>query len=110
MMAVVSLLNIPIKYLKYFKEVSAQKNAKKIRYRYKSKNYANEDMFIIDLNHSVINIYYENMMKKYKDIVQKLYTALYLNFRFVDVLSNELNTRKTFPQPLKCILPDNEYA
>ena len=26
---------IPIKYLKYFKEVSAQKNAKKIRYRYR---------------------------------------------------------------------------
>ena len=28
---------IPIKYLKYFKEVSAQKNAKKIRYRYRGK-------------------------------------------------------------------------
>ena len=27
--------NIPIKYLSYFKEVSAQKNAKKIRYRYR---------------------------------------------------------------------------
>jgi hypothetical protein len=27
--------NIPIKYLNYFKEVSAQKNAKKIRYRYR---------------------------------------------------------------------------
>ena len=26
---------IPIKYLKYFKMVSAQKNAKKIRYRYR---------------------------------------------------------------------------
>ena len=26
---------IPIKYLNYFKEVSAQKNAKKIRYRYR---------------------------------------------------------------------------
>ena len=26
---------IPVKYLKYFKEVSAQKNAKKIRYRYR---------------------------------------------------------------------------
>ena len=26
---------IPIKYLSYFKEVSAQKNAKKIRYRYR---------------------------------------------------------------------------
>ena len=47
---------IPIKYLKYFKMVSAQKNAKKIRYRYrgKSKNYAKLVMFIIDLNHSVI--------------------------------------------------------
>ena len=29
---------IPIKYLKYFKEVSAQKNAKKIRYRYRGKS------------------------------------------------------------------------
>ena len=27
--------NIPIKYLKYFKEVSAHKNAKKVRYRYR---------------------------------------------------------------------------
>ena len=27
--------DIPIKYLSYFKEVSAQKNAKKIRYRYR---------------------------------------------------------------------------
>ena len=27
--------NIPIKYLKYFKMVSAQKNAKKVRYRYR---------------------------------------------------------------------------
>jgi hypothetical protein len=27
--------NIPIKYLSYFKEVSAQKNAKKVRYRYR---------------------------------------------------------------------------
>jgi len=26
---------IPIKYLKYFKMISAQKNAKKIRYRYR---------------------------------------------------------------------------
>ena len=26
---------IPIKYLKYFKMVSAQKNAKKVRYRYR---------------------------------------------------------------------------
>ena len=26
---------IPIKYLSYFKEVSGQKNAKKIRYRYR---------------------------------------------------------------------------
>ena len=30
--------NIPIKYLSYFKEVSAQKNAKKIRYRYRGKS------------------------------------------------------------------------
>ena len=30
--------NIPIKYLNYFKEVSAQKNAKKIRYRYRGKS------------------------------------------------------------------------
>ena len=29
---------IPIKYLKYFKEVSAHKNAKKIRYRYRGKS------------------------------------------------------------------------
>ena len=29
---------IPIKYLKYFKMVSAQKNAKKIRYRYRGKS------------------------------------------------------------------------
>ena len=29
---------LPIKYLKYFKEVSAQKNAKKIRYRYRGKS------------------------------------------------------------------------
>ena len=29
---------IPIKYLKYFKEVSGQKNAKKIRYRYRGKS------------------------------------------------------------------------
>ena len=29
--------NIPIKYLSYFKEVSAQKNAKKVRYRYRGK-------------------------------------------------------------------------
>ena len=29
---------IPIKYLSYFKEVSAQKNAKKIRYRYRGKS------------------------------------------------------------------------
>ena len=27
--------NIPIKYLKYFKEVSNNKNAKKVRYRYR---------------------------------------------------------------------------
>ena len=27
--------NIPIKYLKYFKEVSASKRAKKVRYRYR---------------------------------------------------------------------------
>ena len=27
--------NIPIKYLKYFKEVSASRRAKKIRYRYR---------------------------------------------------------------------------
>ena len=31
-------LGIPIKYLSYFKEVSAQKNAKKIRYRYRGKS------------------------------------------------------------------------
>lgn len=30
--------NIPIKYLNYFKEVSAQKHAKKIRYRYRGKS------------------------------------------------------------------------
>ena len=30
--------NIPIKYLSYFKEVSAQKNAKKVRYRYRGKS------------------------------------------------------------------------
>ena len=30
--------DIPIKYLKYFKEVSASKNAKKIRYRYRGKS------------------------------------------------------------------------
>ena len=29
---------IPIKYLSYFKEVSGQKNAKKIRYRYRGKS------------------------------------------------------------------------
>ena len=29
---------IPIKYLKYFKEVSGHKNAKKIRYRYRGKS------------------------------------------------------------------------
>ena len=29
---------IPIKYLPYFKEVSGQKNAKKIRYRYRGKS------------------------------------------------------------------------
>jgi|TARA_B100001027_G_scaffold215183_1_gene188670 hypothetical protein len=29
---------IPIKYLKYFKEVSNHKNAKKIRYRYRGKS------------------------------------------------------------------------
>ena len=29
---------IPIKYLPYFKEVSCQKNAKKIRYRYRGKS------------------------------------------------------------------------
>jgi len=29
---------IPIKYLSYFKEVSAHKNAKKIRYRYRGKS------------------------------------------------------------------------
>ena len=29
---------IPIKYLNYFKEVSAHKNAKKIRYRYRGKS------------------------------------------------------------------------
>ena len=30
--------NIPIKYLKYFKEVSASKRAKKVRYRYRGKS------------------------------------------------------------------------
>ena len=30
--------NIPIKYLPYFKEVSAQKKAKNIRYRYRGKS------------------------------------------------------------------------
>ena len=30
--------NIPIKYLSYFKEVSANKNAMNIRYRYKGKS------------------------------------------------------------------------
>ena len=29
---------IPIKYLKYFKEISNHKNAKKIRYRYRGKS------------------------------------------------------------------------
>ena len=29
---------IPIKYLKYFKEVSNNKNAKKVRYRYRGKS------------------------------------------------------------------------
>tara|TARA_B100000029_G_scaffold860_1_gene1039 strand:- start:3631 stop:3894 length:264 start_codon:yes stop_codon:yes gene_type:complete len=32
---------IPMKYLKYFKEVSANKNAKKIRYRYRGKSKIN---------------------------------------------------------------------
>ena len=32
---------IPMKYLKYFKEVSAHKNAKKIRYRYRGKSKIN---------------------------------------------------------------------
>ena len=35
--------NIPIKYLPYFKEVSAQKNAKNIRYRYRGKSKVNYD-------------------------------------------------------------------
>ena len=30
--------NIPIKYLSYFKEVSASKRAKKLRYRYRGKS------------------------------------------------------------------------
>ena len=30
--------NIPIKYLKYFKEVSAHKNAMNVRYRYRGKS------------------------------------------------------------------------
>ena len=30
--------NIPIKYLKYFKEVSASRRAKKVRYRYRGKS------------------------------------------------------------------------
>ena len=32
---------IPMKYLNYFKEVSANKNAKKIRYRYRGKSKIN---------------------------------------------------------------------
>ena len=30
--------NIPIKYLKYFKEVSSSRRAKKVRYRYRGKS------------------------------------------------------------------------
>ena len=30
--------NIPIKYLKYFKEVSASRRAKRVRYRYRGKS------------------------------------------------------------------------
>ena len=36
--------DIPIKYLKYFKEVSASKNAKKIRYRYRGKSGMKKNM------------------------------------------------------------------
>ena len=40
---------IPIKYLKYFKEVSAHKNAKKIRYRYRGKS----KLLKVNKNHDV---------------------------------------------------------
>ena len=36
--------DIPIKYLPYFKEVSASKNAKKIRYRYRGKSGMKKNM------------------------------------------------------------------
>ena len=40
---------IPIKYLNYFKEVSAHKNAKKIRYRYRGKS----KLLKVNKNHDV---------------------------------------------------------
>ena len=40
---------IPIKYLSYFKEVSAHKNAKKIRYRYRGKS----KLLKVNKNHDV---------------------------------------------------------
>jgi len=53
--------NIPIKYLPYFKEISASRRAKKIRYRYRGKSkpgYARPQSFCHMHGADTFSIYY----------------------------------------------------
>ena len=53
--------NIPIKYLKYFKEVSASRRAKRVRYRYRGKsksNYSRPQSFCHMHGADTFSVYY----------------------------------------------------
>ena len=53
--------NIPIKYLKYFKEVSASRRAKRVRYRYRGKskpNYSRPQSFCHMNYADTFSVYY----------------------------------------------------
>ena len=59
---------IPIKYLKYFKMVSAQKNAKKVRYRYRGvskPNYKRPQSFCHMYGADTFSLYYRNPNNNY---------------------------------------------
>ena len=53
--------NIPIKYLKYFKEVSSSRRAKSVRYRYRGKsksNYSRPQSFCHMHGADTFSVYY----------------------------------------------------
>ena len=59
---------IPIKYLKYFKEITRAKNAKKVRYRYRGcskPNYKRPQSFCHIFGDDTFSLYYRNPNNNY---------------------------------------------